>query len=546
MVNNTGLQLSWPGRHPLVEHTAASLGELPRLTFPAVTSTDATRVAQTVPNLLLQGDNGLGLRHLLANLRGKVQLIYLDPPFATGNHFRQPTGKAGGASSVTAYRDNWQHSEGSYLNHLEERLSLARELLAESGSLYLHLDYRMAPVARLLLDEIFGSRSFVNEIIWYYRTGGMPERLGFGRKHDTLLFYVKDPSKARWHRQQEKSYLKHRYGFSNIELHEDEQGIYTLANMRDVWDIPALRGNQPERVAYPTQKPVELLERIIKASSDPGDLVLDPYAGSGTALVAAEKLQRRWIGLDSSPLAIAVIQQRLLELQPRRAFELQSLQPAERKQWFRFVWNNEVTRFKQVLLHQRSAAVVTGKMYHGVRGDTALLVVGLSETLSQTAGRRVITACHADGFRRLEILTTGSDRMQREGWHRVASTLGVVLTVRSIPHELAGGKSAGRRRLNFNEQPRIVWRRRTLQGRNCLELVELLFDDPSPQQQEQLEVTGWRGLVGSWWVRDRAGSVSWHSGGLNGAGVKEQFCSGPLPEGARLRLEIRDLHGDVW
>ena len=138
------------------------------------------------------------------------------------------------------------------------------------------------------MDALFGWRNFVNEVLWLYKTGGMSKRW-FGRKHDNILFYAKGREYV-FNPQREKSYLSHKYGFSNVKILQDGQGIYTMVGMRDYWDIPALRGNQPETVGYPTQKPVALYERIISASSNNGDIVLDPFAGCATTLVAAERV----------------------------------------------------------------------------------------------------------------------------------------------------------------------------------------------------------------------------------------------------------------
>jgi DNA modification methylase len=545
--NSTGIELNWPGREQQIKLTALPQVALPLRLFPAVGNTDEMSVPQLDPNLLLQGDNGPGLRQLLATERGKVQLIYLDPPFATGRKFHQPAGnRKQGEKGAVAYRDSWQHSEGAYLNLLEERLLLCRELLARSGSLYLHLDYRMAPIARLLLDEIFGEGCFVNEIIWYYRTGGMPEKLGFGRKHDTLLFYVKDPTRACWRRQQEKSYLSHKYGFGNIELHEDEQGFYTMANMRDVWDIPALRGNQPERVAYPTQKPLELLKRIIMASTDPGDLVLDPFAGSGTTLVAAEKLERRWIGLDSSPLAISVIQDRITALQQHNAYEIRSLAKVECELWSQAAGDIQERSFRKQVLSHCAAESIDNKLYHARKDKSALFVEGLCETLTSADYRKLLTACELDGCQRLELLVAVSEQSQRDKWHREAERQKITLTIKQIPQELIIGEKVKRGRLTFEEIPRLVWKRRNRGGKLYLELTELQFNNPSRGQQELLSRSGWRGLVSCWWIVDQDGTVLWQSRVMEIEPGTGALLSGPMPAGEKLHLEVRDRQGLVW
>ncbi len=262
---------------------------------------------------LFHGDNLPFLRDISSQ---SIHLIATDPPFNKDRNFGD------------AFRDRWSweadvpdewrdtikrnhpalwsvietarltadESMGAYLCWLAIRLLEMRRILRDDGSLFLHIDHTTHAYVKLLLDAIFGAANFRNEIVWYYKTGGVSKRW-FGRKHDTILFYSKT-GRYTFHPQKQKSYLSHRYGFSNIELGEDENGVYRMAAMRDVWDIPALRGNQPEATGYPTQKPLALYERIIKAASNEGDIVLDPFCGSGTTVVAAERLGRRWLAAD--------------------------------------------------------------------------------------------------------------------------------------------------------------------------------------------------------------------------------------------------------
>ena len=187
--------------------------------------------------------------------------------------------------------------------------SAMRRVLKETGSIYLHCDPTASHYLKELMDAIFGRKMFRNELIWYYKTGGV-SRHWFGKKHDTILFYSKTGDYG-FNVQKEKSYLSHRYGFTNIEILEDERGLYRMVTMRDVWDIPALRGNQPETLGYPTQKPLALYERIIKASSNEGGVVLDPFCGCATTPVAAERLNRRWVGMDIWDGAHNVVLERL-------------------------------------------------------------------------------------------------------------------------------------------------------------------------------------------------------------------------------------------
>lgn len=260
-----------------------------------------------VTGQVFQGDNLALMTSLRKNYAGKIDLIYIDPPFKTGKDFY--TGALSGHR--VAYSDKFKKGEKSYWQFIWERLLLAYELLSPRGALYLHTDYRTSSHLKLMLLELFGEENYINEIVWSYKTGGNSQKLGFASKHDTIHFCTKHRSLARWNHLKEKSYLSHKYGFKNIELKQDETGIYNLVGMRDVWDIPALRGNQPERVDYPTQKPLALLERIVEASSNPGDLVADFFCGSGTTGVAAKRLERRFLLVDSGALAIKTTVKRL-------------------------------------------------------------------------------------------------------------------------------------------------------------------------------------------------------------------------------------------
>jgi DNA modification methylase len=192
---------------------------------------------------------------------------------------------------------------------LRRLLEAAAPLLTPDGVLALHLDWRATHHGRIELERLFGPRGFVNEIIWAYRTGGGSKRM-LARKHDSIHVFAAGRDYT-FHPQKEKSYLAHRYGYRNVTIHEDERGPYTLSAMRDVWELPALRGNMKEYVGYPTQKPLALLERLVGCFSDEGDLVVDLCCGSGTSLLAAERLGRRWLGVDSSAEAVAVARRRL-------------------------------------------------------------------------------------------------------------------------------------------------------------------------------------------------------------------------------------------
>lgn len=280
-------------------------------------------------NLLFHGDNKEVLATLLEQgFRGKVDLIYIDPPFASNKDYMRKVELRGlkdlgrieeDSESIiqqTMYEDIWKRDE--YFQFMYERLILLKELLAETGSIYVHLDYRMVHYLKTLMDEVFGEDNLVNEIIWGYKTGGVTKG-AFARKHETLLFYSKN-DKYKFNTQYYKSYQQKKYNFSEKypELFDKEKKMwYHNAVCRDVWDDIFAIGTEPgniERGDYATQKPESLLKRVIEASSNTNDLVLDAFVGSGTTCVVAQRLGRRWIGVDVNKGAIQVTSKRLQKI----------------------------------------------------------------------------------------------------------------------------------------------------------------------------------------------------------------------------------------
>ena len=199
----------------------------------------------------------------------------------------------------------------AYLLHMTPRILAIYTCLHKNGSFFLHADANSIHYLKIICDSIFLPKGgkFVNQLIWHYKTGGTSKRW-FSKKHDVILYYSKSSDYV-FNISYQKSYLSHRYGFKNITIHQDKDGYYTNIVTRDVWDIPALRGNQSETLGYPTQKPELLLERIISASSLENQMVLDAYCGSGTTLAVSQRLNRHWIGIDINPKAIELTAKRL-------------------------------------------------------------------------------------------------------------------------------------------------------------------------------------------------------------------------------------------
>lgn len=332
-------------------------------------------------NQLIWGDN----KRVLASLvdgplrqqiegQGGVKLIYVDPPFDVGTDFAMNV-EIGGQNGnrrrnrieAVAYRDVWGTAADSFLAMMYERLLWMHRLLADDGSIYVHCDNRANSHLRLLMDEIFGRSNFRNQISWCYRGGGVPKR-DFAPKHDTILRYsktdnyifnvdaVRIPYSEDVLRSDASRYDKSYRGESVYEGYKpNEKGKHP----EDWWTIqPLMPSDKTERLAYPTQKPVELIQRIIDASSNPGDLVADFFCGSGTSLAVAEGLRvrrkrgnsgkekleyyfapsRKWIGSDLSQLAIQTARKRLIELRRQaagqggadaRPFEIAKIEPPD-------------------------------------------------------------------------------------------------------------------------------------------------------------------------------------------------------------------------
>lgn len=272
---------------------------------------------------------------LLQKYAGKATLIYMDPPFMTGQTFqlRQRYGEKGYRSGATriinveAFHDFSIRKQNEYLDMMKTALMGCRELLHQNGTIYVHVDQRLSAHIRLLLDEVFGQKRFMNEIIWHYKSGGRSTN-SFSHKHDNILVYSKDENPYfNVQAVAEKRGIEKRNNMKRV-VGEDGHVYYTiksagktysysdddLMSPGDVWsDIAHLQQKDPERTGYDTQKPEKLLERILLASSPEGGLTVDLFSGAGTTCAVAARLGRRFLGCDSSMASESVVRKRLLE-----------------------------------------------------------------------------------------------------------------------------------------------------------------------------------------------------------------------------------------
>ena len=280
-------------------------------------------------NLLFWGDNKDILATLLEQgFRGKIDLIYIDPPFMSGADYVRKVELRGIKENrtnldeadliqQTMYFDMWKND--AYLQFMYERLMLLKELLSETGSIYVHLDWHVGHYVKLLMDEVFGQDNLVNEIIWCY-TGPTKQINNFPRKHDVILFYVKNKDKKCFNADDVRipyKALHHGGAYFGEGIDEILEKEYKMKGKipEDWWiDISPTDRMVKEQTGFATQKPEVLLERIIKASSNPDDLVLDCFIGSGTTAVVAQKLGRRWIGCDINKGAIQLTSSRLQKI----------------------------------------------------------------------------------------------------------------------------------------------------------------------------------------------------------------------------------------
>jgi DNA modification methylase len=279
---------------------------------------------------LLEGDNLRVLRGLASTHAGAVSLAYLDPPFFTNREHAAWLRKAGAPRTsrtrVAAFDDRWTDLP-AYLDALGARLDATRELLAPHGSIVVHVDPKTSHYVRVLGDELFGADAFVSEIVWRYRR--WPSKTpNFQRVHDVLLRWRKDPrcTAPRWNQpyeplaastlatwgtnKQRAVFAKDGRRARSSSTEEPTAGV----PMGDVWEIGVIAPIARERTGYPSQKPEALLERLLAALTNEGDLVLDPYAGSGTTLAVASRMRRGFVGIDASPVALQTTRERLAAL----------------------------------------------------------------------------------------------------------------------------------------------------------------------------------------------------------------------------------------
>lgn len=425
-------------------------------------------------NKLIWGDNKLVMSSLLDQFAGKIDLIYMDPPFATGSDFSVEVDVGDTGASLKkeqslieekAYRDTWGAGLASYLDMMADRLVLARDLLASTGSLYLHCDYRVESALRLLLDELFGVDNLGNIISWCY-TGPGNFQNWYPRRHDTLLFYTRSVTRSGVHtfnaddiRIPTTQHSQGRTGWAEDWDHEAQGAKGKIPE--DWWpDISPVGRIKTELLGYPTQKPEKLLKRVIQASSNPGDLIADFFCGSGTTQAVAEKLGRRWIGADLGRYAIHTTRKRLLDIPNCRPFEVLNLGKYERKYWQIATFGEDLDddglislyEYVAFILKLYNASPVAGMQHlHGKKGPAFVHVGAVDSPVTIDEIAACIEECAALKAKELHVLGWEWEMGLHDPMEDQARARGVRLVLRQIPREVMEEQAAAKGDIEFFE-----------------------------------------------------------------------------------------------
>jgi adenine-specific DNA-methyltransferase len=549
-------------------------------------------------NRLIWGDKKYVLPSLLPEFAGKVDLIYIDPPFNTDSDFSfnveiegSNFTKEPSVIEQKAYRDTWGRGLDSYLQWFFETAIVLNELLSENGCLYVHLDHHVAHYAKAILDEIFGSDALVNEIVWKRSDSHNDIGQGakaYGRIHDTILFYVKSGSYVwnsvftplpvstveKWYRHIEEG-TGRRYNKADLTARKpggntkyewkgvpppagrywayslqkmqqmDSEGrlVYSSSGMpymkryldeskgvplQDWWDdISMLRGiNSVERVDYPTQKPEALLERIIKVSSNEGDLILDCFCGSGTTAAVAERLGRRWITCDLGRFAVHTARKRLLSIPSVKPFVVQNLGKYERQLWQaeEFGPNAEqrLSSYTRFVVDLYQAQPLSGYAWlHGVKGGRVVHVGSVDSPVTLADVRSIIREWRGS----LSKTGAASNGIDVLGWEfafelnetakQQAHESGVDLRFLTIPREVLEKKAVEQGDIQFFELA-ALFVTHAVKGRElALDLTNFIAPIEYVPQDVRAKITKWESWIDYWAVdfnfRDDTFHNEWQS-----------------------------------
>jgi DNA modification methylase len=552
--------LYWKGKKTEVDRVV-----LPFQTIETINESRATREKEKVKgqslfkvrgggdwyNRLIWGDNKYIMASLLEEFAGKVDLIYIDPPFATGADFsvKMTLGdaewtKEPSAIEDKAYRDTWGQGLDSYLQMIYERLVIMRELLSDTGSIYVHLDWHVGHYVKIILDEIFGIESFRNEVIWHYRRWTAQSNQ-YQNMHDLIYFYSKnreytfnkievEPTES------QKKVIEKGYNVNVVKsvgrsirqlLVYDKKKVEKLIEEKvidinkygnvvyidtknttapDVWtDIQYLHSQAIERVDYSTQKPELLLNRIINVSTSEGDLVADFFCGSGTTGAVAEKLGRRWIMTDLGRYAIHTTRKRLLGIENCKPFVVQNLGKYERQYWQGVTFKKRsdeqipIYEYIQFILKLYNAEPLTGMMHiHGKKGRSFVHVSAVDVPVTLSEIKEAMDEVKEAGQKALDVLGWEWEMGLHDVVEKTAKENGIHLRLLSIPRDVMDPRATEKGDVTFYELAYLeVEAKLTKDGRFTVEPKDFAIPnlDLIPQEVRD-KIKKWSDYIDYWSV----------------------------------------------
>ena len=490
-------------------------------------------------NRLIWGDKKYVLPALVQEFAGAVELIYIDPPFFTGDDFSftvvvdgEDFTKAPTLIEQKAYRDTWG-SKGNKGNNIDKYLAWfhstvlqLRELLSDTGSIYVHLDWHVGHSAKLVLDEVFGVENFRNEIVWHYYNKFQGNVNRFASDHDVIFWYSKttnynfQPQKEKRAggpvRQLKRTWDKDTKRIVNLKG-PDGKVTYQETDERtvdDVWRLSMLQpADKTQNLGYPTQKPESLLERIVNAATEPGDLVLDCFAGSGTTAAVAERLGRRWITSDLGRFAVHTTRKRLLSVEAVRPFIVQNLGKYERQLWQSAEFGDSAAArtaaYRSFILELYRATPIAGYSWlHGLKQGRMVHVGTVDAPVTEGDVRQIVAE-----FRR--AVGTGKDAPKTQnvdilGWdfafelnevaRQDAQKAGIDLRLVRIPREVLEKGAVEQGDIRFFELAALSITTKRAGRKLILTLDDFVIPLDDVPGEVQKAITHWSQWIDYWAV----------------------------------------------
>jgi len=477
-----------------IEHVDEPRAEQKLLMQPDLFDLASGRQFKGWTNKLIWGDNKFVLSSLKSGplreeieANGGIKLIYIDPPFDVGADFKldieigqETLSKEPNVLEEIAYRDTWGKGADSFLQIFYERVRLAHELLSPTGAIFIHCDWRLSSAIRQVLDEVFGKGNFINEIIWHYRRWTAPSNK-FQKLHDTILFYTKsenytfnqiytDYTDGSASRKEQGVLHRFKKGEAPVLISnkgKSESGVPE----NDVWQIPFVAPSAKERIGYPTQKPVQLVSRIVEACSNPNDIVMDFFCGSGTTAEVAETQGRKWIVSDIGKFSIHTTRKRLIGVQRElkaqnkdfRAFEILNLGKYERQLFVTGIDEIDAKALNQKELNKEQAFIrlistaykaepISGfRTFRAKKAGRVVAIGPVDMPVSRLFAEQVVDECIEKGVTKVDLLGFEFEMGLFPSIQDEAASKGVDLVLKHIPKEVFDKRAVEKGEARFHD-----------------------------------------------------------------------------------------------